>query len=772
MWQSHLRFPQHGGPRARGALASPHRMKQDQHEHEWGDSPSTRDEFPLAHPPEHCRAQSRPFWRQARVHDAAALVDGENYFRAFHQCAARAQRYILVAGWQFELDTRLLRGTSGKRSDLPIRLWPFLRALCERAPGLHVYVLGWDYSLVYVLEREWLQALRARLRSHPRMALAYRSHPEGLGSHHQKLAIIDGELAFVGGIDFCEARWDTRRHLPRDNERRSGPGWLSKPYHDLQAAVTGPVVSDLTELFERAWRTTSSEPLRLTGRHTAVRRPRELAAMIDAELLPLPRAGLVLCRTQPRTGASAEVREIQGAYQQLIRRAQQLIYIETQYFTSSAIGNALLERMAALRQPKLALIIILPNEADSAKEHFVLGGRQRHILSRLRADAARYGHQLRVLYVSGRDADNEPVSTFIHSKLMIVDDRALTFGSANLTNRSMSFDSELNLTWNLEPPADPVASIRDLRASLMAEHAGRNPALFADSTALIERLDCELLAPDSRLRRHPVHDAPEDDSLWTAVFDPSTELWTRHHRQLRAYVREAKGEGWLRRSLWTVQLALRLAVARSSRNGRRRARQESDSLPQPSGSGTSARVLALKFVMGLLLLYGAVAVAGEALAEPLQELGRALVATLGLPGFALGTFLADGLHFPVPPQFYMLLTVALGTPPAWSLLSIAAGSLAGGMVGFVVAVRVSRVRWLEARAARLHELPFTRHLQRYPYRWVALASLTPVAFSWLCYLAGFQRLPRRALLLLCLLRVPKLAIYFAIVRAGWLHLAP
>lgn len=738
------------------------------------DSPLTRDGSPLATSPTRSEAESSSFWRRADAHEAAALVDGENYFRAFHQCAARAQQYILIAGWQFELDTRLLRGTLAKRSDLPVTFWPFLRALCRRSPGLHVYVLGWDYSLVYVLEREWLQALRARLRSHPRMQLAYRAHPEGLGSHHQKLAIIDGELAFVGGIDFCEARWDTRQHLPYDDERRSATGLMSKPFHDLQAAVTGPVVSDLTELFEQAWSTASREPLQLAGRRAVARTPRKLSALIDTELLPLPRAGLVLCRTQPRTSASAEVREIQRSYEQLIGGARQLIYIETQYLTASAIGEALVQRMAAPDQPKLALIIILPNEADSAKEHFVLGDRQRHILSRLRVEAGRHGHQVRVLYVSGRHASSHPMSTFIHSKLMIVDDRALTFGSANLTNRSMSFDSELNLTWNLERPGEPIPCIRDLRASLMAEHSGRDAALFADSTTLIAAVDRELLTPDSRLRRHPVHDAPEDDSLWTAVFDPSTELWTRHRHQLRAYTRETRGEGWLRRALWTIQLALRLAAARGARYCPRLAgaARSSPALRQLSGAGASPRLLAVKFLFGLLVLYAVVAVAGKTFAEPLQQLGHALVSTLGLPGFALGTFLADGLHFPVPPQFYMLLTVALGTRPAWSLLSIAAGSLGGGVLGFVVAARVSRIRWLEERACRLRGLALTRHLQRHPYRWVAVASLTPVAFSWLCYLAGFQRLPRQALLLLCLLRLPKLALYFAIVRAGWLHLTP
>jgi hypothetical protein len=37
----------------------------------------------------------------------------------------------------------------------------------------------------------------------------------------------------------------------------------------------------------------------------------------------------------------------------------------------------------------------------------------------------------------------------------------------------------------------------------------------------------------------------------------------------------------------------------------------------------------------------------------------------------------------------------------------------------------------------------------------------------LCYLAGFYRLPRSAVWLLLLLRVPKLALYYYLVSIGW-----
>ena len=36
-------------------------------------------------------------------------------------------------------------------------------------------------------------------------------HPPG-GCQHEKLVVIDGRLAFVGGIDLTAGRWDTPAH--------------------------------------------------------------------------------------------------------------------------------------------------------------------------------------------------------------------------------------------------------------------------------------------------------------------------------------------------------------------------------------------------------------------------------------------------------------------------------------------------------------------------------------------------------------------------------
>lgn len=81
-------------------------------------------------------------------------------------------------------------------------------------------------------------------------------------------------------------------------------------------------------------------------------------------------------------------------------------------------------------------------------------------------------------YFSLCESANETFRTpYIHSKLMIVDDRFLTVGSANLTNRSLALDSELHVAWEHEGDSGGlVESIRNVRVSLLAEHAGLSPA--------------------------------------------------------------------------------------------------------------------------------------------------------------------------------------------------------------------------------------------------------------------------------------------------------
>jgi phosphatidylserine/phosphatidylglycerophosphate/cardiolipin synthase-like enzyme len=161
----------------------------------------------------------------ATLHDAprsGVLVDGRDFYRAVHDAACRAERSILLAGWQFTAGIELLRGDDAKGCPLPTRLIDLLRAMCEQNPALEVHILAWDASAIFTFEREPLQRLWFECRGHERILYKTdNAHPFG-ASHHQKLVVIDRSIAFLGGMDLTNSRWDARAHEAEDPLRDVG----------------------------------------------------------------------------------------------------------------------------------------------------------------------------------------------------------------------------------------------------------------------------------------------------------------------------------------------------------------------------------------------------------------------------------------------------------------------------------------------------------------------------------------------------------------------
>jgi membrane protein YqaA with SNARE-associated domain len=174
-----------------------------------------------------------------------------------------------------------------------------------------------------------------------------------------------------------------------------------------------------------------------------------------------------------------------------------------------------------------------------------------------------------------------------------------------------------------------------------------------------------------------------------------------------------------------------------------------------------------RFLLGLVLLLGLVVLLVRTLRPELEGVGKWFVERFGLWGVAAGTFVADGFHFPVPPQFYMLLATAANGNPLAILAATSAGSVLGGGTGYLVARRLGHVqvlrRWIERLSRDKRELIGERR----PYRSALVASLTPIAFSVLCYVAGLLEVRRGPVLVLLLMRLPKIALYYYLVRVGW-----
>src|SRR5688572_9885723 len=194
------------------------------------------------------------------------LVDARDYYVAFYRAALAARHTILMTGWQFDRGVKLLRGPDvalAKPMGGEVRLLAFLDQLCKRRPELHVYILAWDFHVVLAFEREWMQRLYFHWATNERLHFRFdASHVPG-GCHHQKFAVIDGEVSFLGGIDICEARWDDRRHRVA-NRLRLTRGKPQKPYHDVQAYLRGAApATALEDVFCDRWRRAGGDPIEL-----------------------------------------------------------------------------------------------------------------------------------------------------------------------------------------------------------------------------------------------------------------------------------------------------------------------------------------------------------------------------------------------------------------------------------------------------------------------------------------------------------------------------
>ncbi|HLZ63820.1 MAG TPA: phospholipase D family protein [Ktedonosporobacter sp.] len=436
------------------------------------------------------------------------LVDGRTVM--FMMCChyLKARQYIYLANWGLTSGMELVRGSdhiagppgSPEQEALlaqlrvtglqeaDIQFW-LTHALSLQAvlayavsKGVEVKALIWDASEMFThcKAQEAHQQLAAAgvtclLDDSSRDLLL---HP--VESLHQKIAIVDGTHAFVGGVDpLIEAkgefdRWDTPLHYFMAPLRRTSEGASPHPWHDAHALLEGPAAGDVELNFHQRWND-------VVQRH-----------QLDAHLLvpqrplpaPLPTTSIVqVARTIPEnTYSFAQEHGIQGIaqlYANALRNIQRFVYLENQYLWLRAftgIDVALLgfdspdmefnlRALGMALQRGAALSIVLPDHPNAGRAFSDAG------LNRIRAEAPRAVEDGRfhafTLATSARIGDREhyrPI--YVHAKVAIVDDLWTTVGSANLNNRGMRDDAEMNV-------ATLDSSLaHGLRLMLQAEHLG------------------------------------------------------------------------------------------------------------------------------------------------------------------------------------------------------------------------------------------------------------------------------------------------------------
>ncbi len=317
-----------------------------------------------------------------------------------------------------------------------------------------------------------------------------------MASHHQKMVCIDDRVAFVGGMDPPMRAGHPRARARRLTTGRQ-PGLIPRygfPYHDIMLAVDGEAARFVGEACRERFRRTTS------GSLDARESPE--APTVDSdpwppELTPLLRdRPVAFAFTHPGTESESATRQVEATLLEQIRSAERSIFIETQYFTVASICDALCERLREPGGPEI--VLILPYGCPGTLQSMALDPRRDELLARLRV--ADPGDRLGIYWPTLSGGDEEDVhrnAVYVHAKTLVVDDRLLRIGSANLANRSMGLDSECDVfTWSEADDGEAREAISDYRRRLLGYLLG----VRGDEVAQAERRVGSLVGAVDSLR--------------------------------------------------------------------------------------------------------------------------------------------------------------------------------------------------------------------------------------------------------------------------------
>jgi phosphatidylserine/phosphatidylglycerophosphate/cardiolipin synthase-like enzyme len=356
------------------------------------------------------------------------LIDGAEALPAIAEALMRARSHVAITGWHLSAHFELVRG------ERPVVLGALL---AELAQSIDVRVLVWAGAPVPAFHptRKEVSAEVDRLVRGTRIRCITdpREHP--FHCHHEKTVIVDGEVAFVGGIDMTDLagdRFDLTEHPAR---RRLG-------WHDVGARVRGPAVADVGAHFAMRW-------FEVTGERLAVSTPPPAAGESTVQVV----------RTIAETMYDAVPRgefRILESYLRALRSAREFIYLENQFLWAPEIVDVLAAKLLHPPSPSFRLVVVLPRRANNGQDD------TKGQLGRLIAADDGNGRLLAATLRSRTGGRTDPL--YVHAKVGIVDDRWLTVGSANLNAHSLMNDTEMNLT------TDDAELCRRTRERLWAEH--------------------------------------------------------------------------------------------------------------------------------------------------------------------------------------------------------------------------------------------------------------------------------------------------------------
>jgi phosphatidylserine/phosphatidylglycerophosphate/cardiolipin synthase-like enzyme len=364
------------------------------------------------------------------------LIDGASAFPEMARAMQAAKKFVHVTGWHVAPAFEVVRQDS-------LQIIGVL--LAELAERVDVRVLVWSGAPIPAFHptrkevSEGIHSLthgtRIRCEADPR------EHP--FHCHHEKTIVIDGEVAFVGGIDLTDDggdRFDSPAH-----EARRKLGW-----HDVGSKLRGPVVADVGDHFSLRWRELTGEELW---------RPEPPARVGEATVQVVRTVAEGMYDAMPH----GDFRVFES-YRRVLLSAERLVYLENQFLWAPEIVEILVDKLRNPPHPDFRLVILLPAKANNGQDD-TRG--QLAVLAAADSGSRMLAATIRSLS-GGRE---DPL--YVHAKVAVVDDRWLIVGSANLNAHSLFNDTEMCAV------TDDAELARDTRVRLWAEHLELDPDAVA-----------------------------------------------------------------------------------------------------------------------------------------------------------------------------------------------------------------------------------------------------------------------------------------------------
>jgi len=205
--------------------------------------------------------------------------------------------------------------------------------------------------------------------------------------NHRKLLLVDGEVGFVGGMNI----------RPQHTHRPKKPLQIQ----DMVVKINGPVLQQLAQVAADDWRYVTGEqwtPVSATG----------------------PASGTSLCRAIP-DGPEQSLDKLLAVLLGAIASARNSIRIMTPYFLPPPELDALLQAAA---RSGIQVTVVLPERSDHRMMHWASL------------------HRLPAMIRAGINVYFQPLP-FAHTKLLVIDNQYVQFGSANIDARSLRLNFEL-----------------------------------------------------------------------------------------------------------------------------------------------------------------------------------------------------------------------------------------------------------------------------------------------------------------------------------------